>query len=182
MTLDEFLALPEDKPYREFVRGEVIEKPMPGPLHSRAVTRVIRQLGGHDGMDAVAELGTELRHAERGDEDRVYLPDVSVTLRSRYPSKQMRGPIEVHPDIAIEVLSPDDRASVVLDKVDFYLRAGVALVWVIDPEARPLTEFRPGQAQQLFRPPDRVAADVVLPGFALDLATLFAEPAETPAP
>jgi Uma2 family endonuclease len=80
------------------------------------------------------------------------------------------------------VLSPADRASVVLDKVDFYLRAGVAIVWVIDPEARTLTEFRPGQAQQLYRSPDRVAADVVLPGFALDLATLFAEPAETSAP
>jgi Uma2 family endonuclease len=136
MTIDEFLALPEEKPYREFVRGEVIEKTMPGPDHSALVIETIGQLGDFLKANRIVRVDTELRHAERGDEDRVYLPDVSVTLKSRFPAAQHRGAIEVHPDIAIEVLSPDDGATVVLDKVQFYLRSGVTIAWVIDPKPR----------------------------------------------
>ncbi len=52
---------------------------------------------------------TELRHVQ-DDEQRIYLPDVSVTLKGRLPKGQQRGPVEVSPDFAVEVLSPDDRA------------------------------------------------------------------------
>jgi Uma2 family endonuclease len=174
MTLDEFLALPEEKPYREFVRGEVIEKPMPGPDHSALVLEVGGQIREYlKAHREVARVDTELRHAARGDEDRVYLPDVSVTLKSRFPAGQRRGPIEVHPDIAVEVLSPDDRATVINDKIQFYLRAGVSIVWVVDPEARTLTEYRPDGPSRQFRAPGRVSGAPVLPGFALDLAALF---------
>lgn len=178
LTMDEFLALPEEKPYREFVRGEVIEKSMPGPLHSAIVFELARVLGNYLREHPIARGDTELRHAARGDEDRVYLPDVSVTLRSRFPASQQRGPIEVPPDIAIEVLSPDDRATVVFDKIQFYLRAGVSITWVIDPEARTLTEYRPGQAPRLVRPPETASAEPVLPGFVLDLGALFAAGAD----
>lgn len=126
MMLKEFLALPEEKPYLEFLNGEIWEKPMPGPLHSAAVVELVGLFRDELKGTPVARLDMELRHVEE-DEDRVYLPDVSVTLLSRFPRGQRTGPIEVHPDLAIEALSPEDRADRVQNMVQVYLRSGVGL-------------------------------------------------------
>jgi Uma2 family endonuclease len=148
---------------------------MPGPDHSALVIEVAGQVRDYLKVHPlVARVDTELRHAARGDEDRVYLPDLSVTLKSRFPAGQRRGAIEVHPDLAVEVLLPDDRATVINDKIQFYLRTGVSIVWVIDPEGRTLTEYRPDGPPRQFRAPESVSAAPVLPGFVLDLGDLFA--------
>lgn len=173
MTLDEFLALPETKPYREFVGGRVIEKSMPNPFHGAAVIEIGGQLRSHVLASGPAvKVWTEVRHADR-DRDRIYLPDVSVTLKSRL-TPYAGGPVEVHPDLAIEVLSPTDEAGDVMDKIDFYREVGVPIVWVIDPVRKVLREYRSGQPDRLFRPGAKVSATPVLPGFELDLDQLFA--------
>lgn len=173
MTLKEFLALPEEKPYLEFVNGEIWEKPMPGPLHSAAVVELLRLIANHVLGRRDVRVDTELRHVE-DHEERVYLPDISVTLWSRFPRGQRSGAIPVHPDLAIEVLSPDDRADRVQNKVQFYLRAGVTLVWVVDPDFETITVYRPDRAPQEHRTPETLAADPVLPGFSMGLQAFFA--------
>lgn len=172
MSLEEFLALPEEKPYREFVRGEVVPKAMPNDYHSELVGEFLFFLKSFVRGSQVARVDTELRHIAR-EEERVYLPDVSVTRLERWPSER-QNPVEVPPDLAIEVLSPDDRAGNVLDKVDFYLRIGVPLIWVADPEGRSVTVYRPGDAPRFLREPATLDAAPVLPGFELSLEELFA--------
>src|SRR5690606_21909468 len=133
-----FLALPETKPYREFIRGEVIEKPMPSANHSALVAELIFLLKSHLRQANDARVDTEMRHVAH-EEERVYLPDVCVTLESRMPTDPellRRGPVPVTPDLAIEVLSPEDRPGRISDRVDFYLRAGARLVWIVDPDER----------------------------------------------
>jgi len=173
MTLDEFLALPETKPYREFVRGEVIEKPMPNSDHSALVFELIRLLGNYLQEHHEGRGSTELRHADR-QEDRVYLPDVSVSRRERRAPRGSTAPVEQTPDLAIEVLSPEDRAARVLDKADFYMRSGVRLLWLVDPENESVTVYRPGEQPVMHRAPDVIDALPVLSEFQLDLAELFA--------
>jgi Uma2 family endonuclease len=85
----------------------------------------------------------------------------------------VRGPLEFAPDIAIEVLSPDDRPSRVSEKVSFYLRAGTEIVWLIDPEERTLTEHRRGDVARIYDETEQVSAAPVLPSFALELPRLF---------
>jgi len=175
LTLDEFLALPETEPPCEFVRGEVVQKPMPSPYHSLLVVRLSRLLDEHVERSGGAFVMSEPRHADR-DEDRAYLPDVSVVRASRMPTGHetlARGPLEFAPDIAVEVLSPDDRPSRVSEKVSFYLRAGTEIVWLIDPEERTLTEHRRGDVARIFDETEQVSAAPVLPSFALDLPRLF---------
>ncbi len=173
MTLDEFLALPETKPYREFVRGEVFEKPMPSKDHSDLVFELVGLLRDYLKSHAEGRGGTELRHADRG-EDRVYLPDINVTQGGRTSPRGSTAPIEQTPDFAIEVLSPDDRASRVLDKTDFYMRSGVRLLWLVDPDNESITVYRPGEQPVTYHGPATIDARPVLSGFELDLEALFA--------
>jgi Uma2 family endonuclease len=175
MTLDEFLALPETKPYLEFVRGEVVPKPMPSPNHSAMVRTLMVEIELYLRTNRIARVDTEMRHLARDDE-RVYLPDVCVTLEARMPIDRdvlRRGPVEATPDLAIEVLSPGDRPGRVADRVDFYLRAGARLVWIVDPDERNVTVYHPGQAPIVARPGDVLDGAPVLPGFTLGVSVLF---------
>jgi Uma2 family endonuclease len=172
VSLEEFLVMEETKPYLELIDGEVVAKPMPGKKHSKLVFELRRQLGNYLMETHEAEGQTELRHLDRA-EERVYLPDVSVTLRARLVGDEPDGPETVHPDLAIEVLSPDDRASRVLERVDFYIRAGVSLAWVIDPDQRSIVAYRQDSHPARHVSPATIDAAPVLGGFELDLAAFF---------
>ena len=141
VSLADFLAMEETKPYRELIDGEVVEKAMPSQSHSELVFRLVRWLGTYLEASEAGEGATELRHVFIP-EGRVYLPDVSFIAADRLPPPD-QNPVEVVPDFVIEVLSPDDRAGDILEKVQFYLRAGVQLIWVVDPEREVFRVYRP---------------------------------------
>jgi len=173
-SLAEFLALPEEKPYLELMDGEVLEKPMAGRKHGRLAARLIRLLDTYLDESREGRVETEVRHLE-GDEEWVFLPDVSVTLRSRIgPPDRTEDPVEVLPDLAIEVLSPDDRPGRVQRKIAHYMRSGVPLLWVIDPESERVTVWSQGAPPQDVSAPAKLSAAPVLANFELDLEALFA--------
>ena len=171
-SLAEYLALEETKPYSELIGGEVIQKAMPSPDHSAVTAELVRRFGNYLIESREARVDTELRFADIP-EERGYLPDVSATLLSRFPRGQHRGAVEVRPDIAIEVLSPDDRTSRVMEKVQFYLRAGVPITWVVDPEGEAIVEYRPGMEPVRHTAPAVIDAKPVLRDFTLDVGRLF---------
>jgi Uma2 family endonuclease len=176
LTLDQFLALPETEPPSEFACGEVIPKMAPNLAHGVLVAELASLLREYLRLTAEGVVTTETRHANRG-EQRTYLPDLEVITASRLPAGRdnwFRGPIEIPPDFAIEILSPDDSTGRVLDKVDFYLRTGVQLVWLVDPELETITVYRPGQQPFTERAPAALDATPVLRGFTLDLDPFFA--------
>ncbi|MEX1103849.1 MAG: Uma2 family endonuclease, partial [Dehalococcoidia bacterium] len=121
LTLDEFLELPETEPPSEFIRGEVIQKVAPSPMHAFLVVQIVSRLERYLNESKEAVVFTEARHVNR-DDDRVFLPDINVTLGSRLPlgSEAWRRAFEMTPDFAIEVLSPDDRPGRVLDRISFF--------------------------------------------------------------
>ena len=171
-SLAEYLAMEETKPYNELIDGEVIQKTMPSPDHSASVIELTFQFSAYLRETREARVDTEMRHADRR-EERGYLPDISVTLRSRFPKGQRRGAVEIHPDIAIEVLSPDDRPGRVMEKVQFYLRAGVPITWVVDPEGEAIVEYRPGREPVRYTAPFVIDVQPVLRAFTLDVGRFF---------
>jgi Uma2 family endonuclease len=171
-SLAEYLAMEETKPYSELIDGEVIQKSMPSPDHSASVIELAYEFSSYLRESREARVDTELRHADIG-EDRGYLPDVSVTLLSRFPRGQRRGTVEIHPDIAIEVLSPDDRPGRVIEKVQFYLRAGVPITWVVDPDGEAVVEYRPGREPVRHTSPAVIDVKPVLSAFTLDVGEFF---------
>jgi Uma2 family endonuclease len=62
--------------------------------------------------------------------ERFRVPDVVIVRGGRPAGRIITSP----PEIAVEVLSPDDRAADVQDKIDDYLQFGIPAVWLIDPE------------------------------------------------
>ncbi len=175
VSLEQFLAMEETKPYREYMDGEVVEKAMPSTSHSTLVIELIIELGNHLRLHPIGRLATELRHLD-ADAEWVFLPDISVILRSRLaiPPADLRGAVEVMPDFAIEVLSPDDRPGRTAQRIAYYMRAGVTLLWVIDPEDESVTVWERGAEPRAAHAPDILEATAVLPGFTVDLGRLFA--------
>ena len=175
VTLEEYLAMPETKPYKEFLAGEIQEKSMPAPMHARLVPLICSRLLRHLEDSGEGDVDSELRHRDE-DQDWVFLPDISVTKRGRRlaPADEPRGPVVVMPDFAIEVLSPDDQAGRTARRVSQYLRAGVTLVWLVDPADESVTVFERGAEPRIVRAPEPLSAAPVLTGFALDLGSLFA--------
>jgi Uma2 family endonuclease len=172
VTIDDFLAMPEEAPYREYFRGEIWEKAMPNQLHGDCVAALIIELGNYLRLTGEGRVSTEVRHADR-DLDWVYLPDLHVTLmENRRPAG--RGAVAGHPDFAIEVLSPDDRTSRVLAKVGLYMAGGTALLWVIDPEDETVTVYRRGEPVSVHGAGETLDAKPVLRDFTLDLDAFFA--------
>ncbi len=110
------------------------------------------------------------------DPDTVRVPDFGFVRTERVPAGGIpaSGFWPGAPDLAVEVFSPSNRFTNVLEKVYEYLDAGTRLVWVIEPEARKAMVFRPGGA-----PPATVGEDGaldgedVLPGFTLPLAQIW---------
>ncbi len=105
----------------------------------------------------------------------VFIPDVSVTLRERLAGRFFKEnkPVDVLPNFAIEVLSPDDRPGRVTRKIAHYMQSGVRLLWFIDPEEQEVTAWRPGETPESVSAPGTITANPVLPDLSVELTDLF---------
>ena len=156
----------------ELVRGEVVPLIPPGGEHGRLVTELVFALRKH-----VDEFGGGTVYAEVGfilerNPDTVRAPDVAYIRAERTAETSTVAYIPGAPDLAVEVLSPNDRAPGVEEKVRAWLRAGCAEVWVVDPRARTVTVHAANGTRSVLRGRDTLAC-ASLPGFALPLADLF---------
>lgn len=105
--------------------------------------------------------------------DTVRGADVVFISNERYAQQPSPGFLEVAPDLVVEVLSPNDRWSKVMQKLREYLAIGVRLVWVVDPNARSVFAYRSLTDVREFTQNDDLPGDDVLPGFAVKVAHLF---------
>ena len=79
------------------------------------------------------------------------------------------------PDLAVEVISPSDEPGDIARKKDLYRRAGVPLVWWVDPKRRMVAVYRDGELLAELGEGDELDGGDVLPGFRLPVAEIFAE-------
>jgi Uma2 family endonuclease len=119
-------------PDREYVDGQLVERNVGEYFHGRLQTLLAALLVSRERQRRYRVI-TELRI--RTGPTRYRIPDLCVVA---LPHKV--SPILEKPDLAIEIVSPDDRFSRVFEKVAEYLQAGVANVWVVDPYQRVVFE------------------------------------------
>lgn len=173
VTVDEFARLPDDDFKYELVSGVVHRMSPVGGLHGVIVARVISALLDWAERDHAGAVMTETGFVLATNPDTVRAPDISFVRRERIdaggvPVSFWRGA----PDLAVEVLSPDDRPRDIVVKVREYLTCGVPLVWVIDPDARTVTVHSCAQPLTLTSE-QLLAGDVFLPGFEVPVSRLF---------
>lgn len=176
LTADDLWKMGGDDVRHELVNGELVEMPRPGPLHGLIAARICRRLAEHadrHGDAVMVEAGFVLDVP--GDPERVRGPDVSYVYRDRLPDgrvpeKFIRGA----PDVAVEVLSPDDNPVEIQQKVRDYLDAGTRLVWVVAPRPKTATVYRADGSARLLREHEALEGEHVLPELSIPLADLFA--------
>jgi len=132
VSLEDFLALPETKPAREFAGGKISQKPMPQGEHSAIqgdLTALINALR----RESIARAFPELRCVFG---DRAIVPDIAVFTWERI-ARTERGRIanrfDLAPDWAIEILSPNQSATRPMQNILHCLDRGCELGWLIDP-------------------------------------------------
>jgi Uma2 family endonuclease len=108
------------------------------------------------------------------DPDVVLMPDVSFVRADRLPQHEAReGVMPLAPDLAVEILSPSNRAREMAQKVELYQRAGVRLVWMVQPRRRAVTVYPLGAEQHTLDETETLDGGDVLPGFQMSVADLF---------
>ena len=177
-TAEDLLAMPDGDRF-ELVDGELVEINVSllsswvgGELHGR-VREFTRQ---HDqGMVWPADTGCQFLPDSPGT---VRKPDVLFVRKNRIPADwQSQGYLRIAPDLTAEVISPHDLAYDVDEKVLEYLRAGVRLVWVINPETRTVRVHRGDGSSAWLTERDVLDGEDVLPGYQCPIHDLFPPPA-----
>lgn len=176
MTIAEFAAHAARHGRCELIRGELHEMSPTGGRHGQITSKLHVLIGRfvYDrrlGNVYAAETGFRLGDAGR---PTVRAPDIAYICASRAAAADTESFITIAPDLAVETLSPDDRANDVEAKVQWWLDHGTRLVWVVDPANRTLTAHEPTGRSRRLREHETLDAGDVLPGFTLELTKLFA--------
>jgi Uma2 family endonuclease len=107
---------------------------------------------------------------------RIRKPDGSFVARGKLPDEKLfRGHSKVPPDLAFEVVSPNDFAEEIEERVTDFLGAGVRLMWVVYPSTQTIQVFRPGGGAALLSAADQLSGEDVVPGFSCRVADVFSD-------
>lgn len=174
MTAEDLMANPVPNKRTELVAGRLLIHEPPGYRHGFTAGRLILAIGNHAmlqnlGVVLAAETGFTLFR----NPDTVRAPDVAFISTGRLPHDVPRGYAEFAPDLAVEVLSPSDRAGYVLGKVGDWLNAGAALVWIVDPVRRQARVYRADGSEAILGADDSLDGEDVLPGFSVTVASMI---------
>jgi Uma2 family endonuclease len=173
LTADEFLHLPDEKDF-ELVDGHLVERHMgaeSGYLEAIISARLAAWGMPRQGF-VIGSSGGYQCFPDRPNQ--VIRPVVSFVRRGRLPGDVVpAGWIDIPPDLAVEVVSPTDEFSEVVEKVTDYLEAGVPLVWVVDPTRRELYVYRPHRRPEVLQAGDELRDEPVLSDFTCRVGELF---------
>jgi Uma2 family endonuclease len=158
----------------ELVRGEVRPMTPPGFRHAVVAQRLAEIVGPwvrDHGLGIY--LGSEAGFWIERDPDTVRAPDGAFLTAERAaligcPSGYVEGP----PDLAVEVLSPNDRPTDVRAKARQWVVVGAAIAIVLDPEKRTASVFTAAGVVDIGTG-DELRFDPVIPGLRIALARLF---------
>ena len=201
MTVEEFLALPDDGVHLELIRGEVRvirrepwddpnapivpteSKPRRSPSYrnrffGRALSRITSHLATWHQRQPEPRgevLCGEAAFQFRGPVESFVGIDaafVSADAVTATPPEQAFH--DIPPVLAVEICSPSDTQEDMTDRIELYLENG-AVVWIVDPELRAVTVYRRGQQPIPLREDEDLIGDPELPDFRVPVSRLFAD-------
>jgi Uma2 family endonuclease len=115
------------------------------------------------------------------DPGRVRRPDVSFVRYGRFPAGVLpEGWARIPPELAVEVVSPNDTAYELDEKLEDYRKAGVPLVWVINPNSRTVRVHRRDGSVIYLREDEELSGEDVIPGFRCVVREMLPRPEPSP--
>jgi Uma2 family endonuclease len=183
MTVDEFwefVHCPENRDRNfELVRGEILERSKPGRRHGIvccAIAAILFLFARQRKKGYVCANDTGVI-VER-DPDTVRGPDIlffeDADSFEQIDLKWGATP----PRLAVEVSSPTDTMSEMNERISQQLSAGTPLVWLVDPQARKVTVYRPNKSLYVLKETDEITGEDVLPDFRCRIADFFKLPGQ----
>ncbi len=175
VTAQELERMPQNDRRVELVKGVIIEMPPAGNAHGGVgmslAWRIAAYVEEHAlGRVYLAETGFILSY----NPDTVRAPDIAfVSARRLEQQTREAGFFDGAPDLAVQVVSPDDTDTEVQEKVIEYFNAGSKLVWILRPRFKTVTVYRSPTDVRVLTRQDTLDGQDVLPGFGVPLADVF---------
>ncbi|MBX3068911.1 MAG: Uma2 family endonuclease [Thermomicrobiales bacterium] len=174
VTAEDLLAMGSDAPYELWegvLKNVSPSSARPSVITLRIASAIMMFADNHRlGFVASSDAGFILNDNPHT----VVAPDVGFVRRERLPvGIPVRGFFPIPPDLAVEVISPTDERGDIARKQELYARAGVPLVWWVDPENRTVAVHRLGHDVVVRDEAATLDGGDVLPGFQIDLHRIF---------
>jgi len=177
ITGEELLAMGSEADLYELVEGRIKPMSPTGFAHGQYEVNFAQRLQRFveqqkTGKVVTGEVGIYIRR----DPDTIRAADVAYISNERLAQRQKKkGYLDVAPEIVVEIMSPDDNWSEVMQKMREYFSIGVKLIWVADPEAKTIYAYRSMTEVREFKMGEALTADEMLAGFSVPVAELFEE-------
>lgn len=171
MTAEELGNLPDEPLRHELIKGELLTMPLPKREHGRVSANLTAMLWQHVKANRLGQVSTEGGYKLESDPDTVLGPDVSFVSQNRIALSR-EGYHDGPPDLAVEVLSPEDRRGKVEHKLSLWLELGTRSVWLVNPRRRTVEVCKSTDDRTLFHETDELVDDTV-PGFRIAVSEIF---------
>jgi len=168
------VAVDPEREY-EIINGQLEVKEMAGARHGGVTARLLIKLGVFIEAHALGSVYTPDTTFKIGGNDR--LPDISFVAAERFPEEgEPEGLWQIAPDLAVEVISPNDLWEKVQSKVREYFAAGVQEVWLVAPESKEVQVYTAPQRVVILTEEQELTSQL-LPEFRCKLSEIFKAPA-----
>lgn len=176
VTAEELLEMPDDGFRYELVRGELRKMAPAGYRHGKSAGKINGLLFVHVTANNLGTVPTaETGFLLASDPDLVRVPDVAFVRREREEAAGIvDGFFPGPPDLAVEVISPNDRYTEVAEKVEDWLNAGTRMVVVVDPRRRVAVVHLPAREPITLTEQDTLDGGDVVPCWSMPVPEIFA--------
>ena len=182
MSLAEFEVRFAEQPF-ELINGEIRDMAATKRQHSEASKRIYDRILYYLVEHNVAEVYLETTYILEDVSDWVKgsrVPDIMVYEKSRYETYAAENPLSdddkpfvLVPDFVVEIISPTDKYTDVLEKIDAYLSDGVALIWIVEPKQKTVAVYAGSDTPTTMRSGATLTGGEVLLDFSLKLDEVF---------
>jgi len=175
LTSEDLWKIVADGSRYELSRGELVPMTPVGLQHSAIVGRLGKLLSNYVDEKQLGIVGMEGGFKLMREPDTLRAPDLHFVSKARLAKEGITQKFaDYPPDLAVEVLSPEDTASEIQKKVEEYLAGGVPLVWVVDPANQKVTVYRSLQDIKILSADQELDGGEVISGFRTKIANIFA--------
>ena len=176
MTAEELAQLPDDGQRHELIEGVLITMAPSGGEHGELASEANGLLWQHVRIHGLGRtFGAETGFILARDPDIVLAPDAAFVSWARAEAiGRVRGYLPVAPDLAVEIISPNDLYTEVREKVAIWLEHGTRMVVVMNPRHREITVYRTLTEVRHLTVEDTLDGEDVVPGWRVAVRELFA--------